>query len=92
MAKPPRGADEAQRRKLIGFDPETWLALSQLSRDSLKSLQELADEAFADLLHKHRRPVTLREALSESARLIPANDPARGAKRGNHGEGKHRRR
>jgi hypothetical protein len=67
------GADG--RRKLIAFDGETWQALHLLSRDSLKSLQELADEAFADLLKKHRRPVTLKQALRESARRLPANDP-----------------
>jgi hypothetical protein len=67
---------EAARRKLIAFDGETWQALHQLSLDSLKSVQELADEAFADLLKKHRRPVTLKDALRESARLLPANDPA----------------
>ena len=38
--------------KLIGFDPETQRALELLSRE--KSLQELANEAFADLLAKHR--------------------------------------
>jgi hypothetical protein len=67
---------ETARRKLIAFDGETWQALHQLSLDSLKSVQELADEAFADLLKKHRRPVTLNDALRESARLLPANDPA----------------
>jgi len=67
------GADG--RRKLIAFDAETWQALHLLSRDSLKSVQELADEAFADLLEKHRRPVTLKQALRESARGLPANDP-----------------
>jgi hypothetical protein len=41
----------------------------------MKSLQELADEAFADLLRKHRRPVTLKQALKESLRRQPANDP-----------------
>ena len=64
------------RRKLIEFDPETWHALQLLGRDSMKSLQELADEAFSDLLRKHGRPVTLREALRASARRLPANDPA----------------
>jgi hypothetical protein len=54
--------------------PETWHALHRLSLDSLRSLQELADEAFGDLLKKHRRPVTLREALKESVRMQPAND------------------
>jgi hypothetical protein len=76
----------AGRRKLIAFDGETWQALHRLSLDSLKSVQELADEAFADLLKKHRRPVTLKDALRESARRIPANDAssrrkARGSER-----------
>ncbi|MBX9591466.1 MAG: hypothetical protein K2X43_19425 [Hyphomonadaceae bacterium] len=42
----------------------------------MRSLQDLADEAFRDLLRKHGRPVTLKEALRESARRLPANDPA----------------
>jgi len=70
-----RARPEGARRKLIAFDDETWQALHQLSLDSLKSVQELSDEAFADLLKKHRRPVTLKDALRESARLLPANDP-----------------
>ena len=61
-------------RKLIEFDGETWRALEGLSHDKLASIQELADEAFRDLLKKHRRPVTLREALKASTRTIPAND------------------
>ena len=64
----------APRRKLIGFDPETWQALDLLARDSGKDLQELADEAFADLLAKHHRPRTLRDAIKQSARREPANE------------------
>src|SRR6476660_7113778 len=45
-------------RKLIGFDPETLQALELLSSDSGRSLQQLADEAFTDLLSKHHRPRT----------------------------------
>ena len=45
-------------------------------RDSMKSLQELADEAFRDLLRKHQRPVTLKDALRQSARRLAANDDA----------------
>jgi len=56
------------RRKLIGFDEETWHALNLLSRESMKSFQDLADEAFRDLLHKYRRPIDLKAALRESAR------------------------
>ena len=60
--------------KRIVFDGETWQALHRLSLDSMKSLQELANEAFRDLLKKHRRPTSLKEMLRESARLHPAND------------------
>ena len=79
MAKRPEHRDPhrraAQVRKLIEFDAETWHALRLLSGDSMKSLQELADEAFGDLLKKHGRPVTLKQALRESLRRRPANDP-----------------
>jgi hypothetical protein len=61
-----RGA-AASKRKLIGFDPETLQALELLSRDSGKSVQELADEAFNDLLAKHHRPRTLKDALKQSS-------------------------
>jgi hypothetical protein len=44
----------------------------------MRSLQELADEAFGDLLKKHRRPVTLKDALRQSERLHPADDRTRG--------------
>jgi hypothetical protein len=76
-----KGSEPASRRKLIAFDGETWHALQLLSKDSLKSLQELADEAFADLLRKHDRPVSLGDALKHSARRFPANDPSGGRKR-----------
>jgi hypothetical protein len=61
-----------QKRKLIEFDPETWHALELFSRDSMKSIQEIADEAFADVLKKHGRPTGLKEALRESVRQPPA--------------------
>ena len=64
----------APNRKLIGFDPEVLQALELLSRDSGKSLHALADEAFADLLAKHRRPRSFKEALKQSARREPANE------------------
>ena len=60
--------------KLIGFDPETLRALELLSADSGKSLQQLADEAFVDLLAKHHRPHTFLDALKQSARPVPANE------------------
>jgi hypothetical protein len=61
-------------RKLIGFDRETQRALELLSRDSGKSLQELADEAFADLMAKHHRPRTFVEALKQISRPLPASE------------------
>jgi hypothetical protein len=56
-------------RKLIAFDEDTFDKLKQLGRDRMATLQELADEAFADLLRKHRVPVDLKDALRKSASL-----------------------
>ena len=61
-------------RRRIAFDGETWHALDRLAKDRMASIQELAEEAFRDLLKKHRRPTTLKEMLRESARMQPAND------------------
>jgi non-homologous end joining protein Ku len=54
-------------RKLIGFDDDTFDKLKQLGRDRMATLQELADEAFADLLKKHGVPIDLKDALRKSA-------------------------
>jgi non-homologous end joining protein Ku len=56
-------------RKLIAFDDDTFDKLKQMGRDRMATLQELADEAFADLLKKHGIPVDLKDALRKSARL-----------------------
>jgi hypothetical protein len=53
--------------KRVQFDDETWTALDLLGKDRLMTFQEMADEAFADLLKKHNRPVGLRAALKRSA-------------------------
>jgi hypothetical protein len=60
--------------KRITFDAATWAALDLYARDSMKSFQELADEAFADLLAKHNRPTDLKDALRRSTRSLGAND------------------
>jgi myo-inositol catabolism protein IolC len=73
----PRNDQPVTRRKLITIDDRTWQALDLLARDTRRAFQELADEAFADLLKKNGRPVTLKEALRESARQQPANDGAK---------------
>lgn len=64
---------ERPQRKLIAFEPDMLRALTLLARDRMQDLQELADEAFRDLLKKHHRPVTLKESLKQSMRT-PAND------------------
>ena len=56
-------------RKLIAFDDDTFDKLKQLARDRMATIQELADEAFADVLRKHGIPVDLRDALRKSASL-----------------------
>jgi hypothetical protein len=65
-------------RKLIAFDDDTFDKLKQLARDRMGTIQELADEAFADLLKKHGIPVDLKDALRKSAALTktPAKNNA----------------
>jgi len=53
--------------KRIQLDDATWHALNLLGRDSNRDFQELADEAFRDLLRKHGRPTDLKAALRQSA-------------------------
>ena len=70
--------EQGGRRKLVEFDEETWAALDVLARDRLSSFQELADEAFRDLLRKHHRPVGLRAALKESVKAGTGSPKRRG--------------
>jgi hypothetical protein len=60
-------ADKTSHGKRVQFDLETWHALDMLARDRMMTFQELADEAFADLLRKHGRPRDLKDALRRSA-------------------------
>ena len=61
--------------KRVQFDNETWAAVSLLAKDRMQNFQELADEAFRDILKKYGRPRSLKEALrrsaNESAQVIP---------------------
>lgn len=68
-------------RKLIAFDEETWQSLRQLERDRMATLQDLADEAFADLLKKHGVPLDLRDALRQSAGAKASQAAKRNGKR-----------
>ena len=71
-------------RKLIAFDDDTFDKLKQLARNRTATIQELADEAFADLLGKHGIPVDLKDALRKSASLAdaPVKSNARSSHRG----------
>ena len=68
--------------KRIQFHEETWQQLRLLASESMKSFQELADEAFNDLLRKHGYPASLKEALrrsaGETAKIIPLTGKTRG--------------
>jgi hypothetical protein len=63
--------------KRVQFDEETWAALDVLARDRMATFQELADEAFADLLRKHGRPTDLKTALRRSAGETGPTKPKR---------------
>src|SRR6267378_2092463 len=54
--------------KRVQFDDEMWHVLDLLARDRMMDFQELADEAFSDLLKKHGRPTDLKTALRESVK------------------------
>jgi hypothetical protein len=68
-------------RKLIEFDEETFDKLKQLGRNRMATLQELADEAFTDLLKKHGVPRDLKDALRKSSALED-HAPARSRRAG----------
>ena len=55
--------------KRVQFDDETWRQIDFLGHDQMKDFQELADEAFRDLLKKYGRPYDLKDALRKSARV-----------------------
>lgn len=69
------------RRKLFILDARLLAALEGLARERGVAVNELADEALRHYLKKHARPVTLRDALTQSARIIAANDPGRGRRK-----------
>ena len=69
--------------KRVQFDDETWQQLDLLAHDQMKDFRELADEAFRDLLKKHGRPASLKEALRRSANMsatVHRLDPEKGKK------------
>lgn len=73
--------------KRIQFDDDVLDALKVLGSDRMATLQDLADEAFADLLKKHSRHLDQKSALQHSlanrartaAALSRGKKPARSA-------------
>jgi hypothetical protein len=89
MARAGKNTDEPKKARVpdtqgkrVSFDQATWQSLDLLAHDRMMTFQELADEAFLDILRKYNRPYDTRDALKRSARLAQANDnPANGKKR-----------
>jgi hypothetical protein len=52
--------------KRVEFDDETWAVINLLRQERRRSFQQLANEAFADLLETYQRPVDLKSQLRES--------------------------
>ena len=77
---PLRNRDLRMPGKRLQIDNESWAALDLLAHDRMMTFQELADEAFADLLKKHGRPVDLRAALRRSAGASADVIPLKGGK------------
>lgn len=71
--------------KRIQFDAESWAAVDLLARDRMMTFQELAEEAFRDLMRKHNRPVDLKDALrksaGQSAKVLPFKERKKAAKK-----------
>jgi len=65
--------------KRVQFDDKTWAALDALISEKGESFQDLAGEAFTDLLKKHHQPVGLEAALKES---VANNDNTDRSKKG----------
>lgn len=61
--------------KRVQFDDETWQALDVLAHDRMSTFQELADEAFRDLLNKHGRPTDFKTALRQSLEREKPDSP-----------------
>jgi hypothetical protein len=61
--------------KRVRFDDATWEAILAVSRSKDLTFEELADEAFADLLKKHKQPVGLK-AARRAARSAHKNGEA----------------
>ena len=57
--------------KIVHFDEETFALINLLRRERRRSFQQLAEEAFRDLLEKHGHPLKLKDQLRESLEEVP---------------------
>ena len=64
----PKSKDADLVGKRLRFDRETWNAIDLMAREQMKSIEEITEEAFRDLLKKHGRSADFREQLKLSAR------------------------
>jgi hypothetical protein len=64
----PKRKDDDLVGKRLRFDRETWNAIDLMAREQMKSIEEITEEAFRDLLKKHGRSADFREQLRLSAR------------------------
>jgi hypothetical protein len=62
--------------KRLQFDRETWNAIDVMARDQMKSIEEITEEAFRDLLKKHGRSADFREQLKLSVRAAKRGTPS----------------
>jgi hypothetical protein len=58
--------------KRVQFDADTWEAIEAVADRTRMDFQELAKEAFADLLKKHKQPVGLKASRAMTDRVALA--------------------
>ena len=52
--------------KRVQFDENTWEAIQAVARQRGRTFQQLADEAFAELVRRYGQPVGLKAGLRDS--------------------------
>jgi hypothetical protein len=65
---------------MLSIDEDVLRAAYDYSRESGHRLDDIYDEALRDHLKKQSQPVGLKEAFTQSARQVPANDRTRNSK------------
>ncbi len=61
--------------KRVQFDDETWAVVNLLRQERRRSFQQLANEAFVDLLAKHSHPIDVKNQLRVSLGKEPVKRP-----------------